>query len=213
VSEPTRILCPPRPRGKLDPLHELSRFDQSGKWLAQRKFNGIRTLLWVGPNGEIKLYDRYLKPHNYSLTSRQSSLILNNLNVEQGQEYWFDGEHLHAKTRSIKDTLVLFDVLWAGRFLFGMTQIDRLNLLASLCGNPTRLEPGGRAIEAGKGLWMAEIFDTNFMTHYQEALDSDWCEGLVLRQRLSKLDTPCRKINEEVRWQKRARKPSKSYSH
>lgn len=213
MSEPTRILCPPRPKGKLDPLRELSQYDQSGKWLGQRKFNGVRTLLWVGPQGEIKLYDRYLKNHNYSLTSRQSSHILNSLNTTAGNEYWFDGEHLHAKTKSIKDTLVLFDVLWAGRFLYGTTQTDRLSLLSSLCGNPQSLESGGRAIEVGTGLWMAEVFYTNFMQHYKETLDSDWCEGLVLRQRNSKLDTPCRKVNEEVRWQKRVRKPSKSYTH
>tara|TARA_Y100000034_G_scaffold42710_2_gene52278 strand:- start:1783 stop:2376 length:594 start_codon:yes stop_codon:yes gene_type:complete len=197
----------------LDPLRELKRFDATGKWIAQRKFNGIRTLLWVGPNAEVKLYDRYLKPHNYSLTSHQTSLILSNLNVEQGKEYWFDGEHLHAKTRSIKDTLVFFDVLWAGRFLYGMTQIDRLSLLNSLCGNPTLLEPGHRAIRVCDGLWLAEVFSTNFMAHYKESLTEDWCEGLVLRQKLAKLDSPCRKVNEEVRWQKRCRKPAKSYTH
>lgn len=213
MAEPTRILCPPRPKGKLDPLRELDRFDQSGKWLAQRKFNGIRSLLWVGPNKEMRLYDRYLKPHGYDLTSQRASSILNSLNLESGKEYWFDGEHLHAKTRSIKDTLVLFDVLWAGKFLFGMSQIDRLNLLSSLCGNPNTLEPGKRAIFVGDGLWMAEVFDTNFMEHYKESLHEDWCEGLVLRQRLAKLGTPCRKVNEEVTWQKRARKPSKAYTH
>lgn len=213
MTEPTRILCPPRPKGKLDPLHELNRFEQTGKWIAQRKFNGIRTLLWVGPNGEIKLYDRYLRPNKYNLTLHQASSILNGLNVEQGKEYWFDGEHLHAKTRSIKDTLVLFDVLWAGRFLFGTTQIERLNLLSYLCGNPTQLESGGRALSVEKGLWLAEIFEQNFLALYKESFETDWCEGLVLRKRLAKLDTPCSKINEEVRWQKRARKPSKSYSH
>lgn len=213
MSEPTRILCPPRPRGKLDPLHELDRFDRSGKWLAQRKFNGVRTLLWVGPDQEVRLYDRYLRPHNYNLTNQQISSILSSLNLEQGQEYWFDGEHLHAKTRSIKDTLVLFDVLWAGKFLFGMNQMDRLALLASLCGHPNQLEKGGRAMLVGPGLWMAEIFSTNFLQHYKEKLDKDWCEGLVLRQCNAKLDTPCRKVNEEVRWQKRARKPAKAYTH
>lgn len=213
MSDPKRILCPPRPRGKLDPLRELNKFDKSGNWLAQRKFNGIRTLIWVGPDGDMRLYDRYLKSHVFDLTSQRASSILDSLNLEEGKEYWLDGEHLHAKTTSVKDTFVLYDVLWAGKFLFGKTQVERLDLLSDLCGNPQFLEPGDRALEVGPGLWMADVFYSNFMDRYKEYLDEDWCEGLVLRKKKSKLDTPCRSVDEEVTWQKRCRKSSKLYTH
>lgn len=213
MSKPSRILCPPRPRGKIDPLTELEKYEKSGLWVAQRKFNGTRALLWVGPKGDVVMYDRYKKPFEWGLTSKLVPSILDTMNLTLGQEYWFDGEFMHAKTKGLKYTLILFDILWAGKFLFGVNQLDRLGLLYDLCGKPNTYESQGRALKVAEGVWLADLIESNFLAYYKESLSVDWCEGLVLRKNNSKLDTPCNRIDEQVKWQKRCRKPAKAYTH
>lgn len=169
--------------------------------------------MYVSTDGEILLYDRRGKLNRYQFSPEQKKEVLESLLIQKGCEYWLDGELLHYKTKNIKDTLVFFDLLWQERFLYGCNQMERLERLWLLCGSPATLDTDGRALYVSPTLRLAEVFQENFASIYQESFDLDWCEGLVLRDRTSSLDTPCHKIDEEVRWQKRCRKPSKSYSH
>jgi len=214
---PTRVLFPPRPKGKMDPLLELDNYDKQGTYIAQRKYNGTRTLVWIPPEQDrIVLYDRYGEVNNYQFAPNIQKEILSSLRLEK-IEYWFDGELLHYKTKNIKDTLVLFDILWAGKFLFGMNQMKRIELLNwTIAANNLRVGESYPKNELGDqvcpGVILSEIFVGDFMKRYEESFDLDWCEGLVLRQKDSILDCACAKIDDTVKWQKRCRKPHKNYA-
>lgn len=219
-----RILFPPRPKGKINPLLDLPAFEKTGKYVAQRKYNGTRTLMYFDQNHHIELYDRYGQKNPYQLSPPQEKLFLKSLNLEEGKTYWLDGELLHFKTKltdprpecRIKDTIVLYDILWKDKLLFGMNQMVRLELLNNICNQPKKLEEYGRGLEICPNFWLAEVFKDNFVALFQQAVDlgeNGWCEGLVLREINSRLDIACSKVNDEVTWQKRCRKPHKNYTH
>jgi len=210
-----RILFPPRPKGKMNPKAELVSAERTGRFVAQRKFNGTRTLMYVDSEGGITLFDRYGRENKYQFSHEQKAEAREALILQAGWEYWLDGELMHFKTKGIKNTLVFYDLLWEKEFLFGCNQIERLQRLAAICNHPISLDTDEKALYVSQSLRLAEVFDNDFMALFEQSFNPtwDWCEGLVLRDRNSVLDTPCYKVNEEVRWQKRCRKPNKNYNH
>jgi len=148
------------------------------------------------------------------------------LDIDPKQEYIFDGELLHTKAvlqatgqQAAKNTIVLFDLLWAGNYLLNWSFEERYNLLAKLCYNPTELEPKKRGlvvVTSGESqLWLAEVFKDDFEYHYYEMYEFDTAgndkypeiEGLVLKMkgsasRLIKLGQK----KYDVDWMMRCRK-------
>lgn len=207
---------PPRPGITLyHPL--LSRYSAS-EWLAQRKFKGQRNLIYVSADHKIEFWSRHKENRfqhgNYDLSDEMRSSILA-LNLPS-QELVLDSELLHAKTKWVKDTVVLFDVLYLGEYLSNATQVDRLALLQSICNSPTVLEPGKRALFVNKHVWMAETIESDFTTQYRSMLSCPEIEGLVLRKRNSRLrdgNLSLGRIKYEAPWMVRVRKPEKNYHH
>ena len=132
--------------------------------------------------------------------------------LEPNKEYWLDGELLiKTKATDTKDKIVLFDVLQAGKYLFGKNQMDRLALLNQICGNPKDFDPQrGMGFLVTADILLAPVFETDFVNRFQEKIEFDECEGLVLRKRNSTLDNFGAK-EYEVGWIVRCRKPHKNY--
>ncbi len=208
------FLFPPRPLSKILP----ARLPQYAKapWLAQPKYNGTRNLIHVYPDGTVKAWMRQGEPHKQWEMSDEIKEQILSLELEKGQEYWFDSELLHNKTttKHYKNRIVLFDVLWAGRYLFKRPSLQgRYDLLCRICGNPTKRETqNGIAISVSKNLWLAPMIQpADFQQAYNEFLHLDEIEGLVLKKANSSLDNFGRKYYE-VGWQLRCRKPHKNYT-
>jgi len=133
-------------------------------------------------------------------------------------EYWLDSELLNHKTTDhhYKNRIVLFDILWAGKYLFkGPTTFERQEMLYSLCGNPQECEGKyGLALVVSDNIWLAENFEAaDFIMEYKRHLDKDQIEGIVLKQKDARITNLGQSESEsEVAWQLRCRKPHKNYA-
>jgi hypothetical protein len=203
------LLYPPHPLSKI-PHHRLPFYEASGEWIAQRKFNGTHVLIHVPVSGKIGILTRHgTSPKMFSLTRSHEEQI-RSLGLEEGKEYWFDGELLDHKTRSLdyKGKIVLFDILQAGRYLFrNPDQMERLRILSQICRNPVSREPGGVALMVSDDIWLAENWMSGFAERFKEFLDRDEIEGLVLRKSSSVIENYGQR-KYDVSWILRCRKPS-----
>lgn len=205
-----RYIYPPYPdqRSKIHP-DQLARLDRTGHWLCQRKFGGSRAVIKVRQaDGVCEVWDRHGGSFaTLSLTTGLRDCLLS-LRLP-AEEYWLDGEWLQHKAKvaatgrqAVTETIVLFDVLYAGEYLSRPPQQERLDILAGICDLPTRHEPGGRALSvAAVGsaqVWMAETFSDDFEYRFYEYVDDDdqgndrhpEIEGVVLRHRGFRLVNP-----------------------
>ena len=184
----TKIIYPPRPKGKMHPK-DLPFYESCGDWLAQRKFRGSRCVLHISPTKEIFIASRHGKLFaNFFLDQDFKKEILDGLNLKSGMEYWLDGELMNKDVNSTNE-IILFDCLQEGRYFFNFPhQIDRLDLLHQLCGNPSMKCQSGIALQVTPRLWLAENFENNFVDRFNEAIDCRQLEGLVLRRRFVGLD-------------------------
>lgn len=201
-----RILYPPRPQGKVT-QQQLPRLEQRGKHIVQRKFRGSRNLIHRSTNGDITLYSRHGRKHLKYKMPRILKEQLASLAFESGKEYWLDSELMHPH---IEDTVILYDVLQAGEYLYGVNQLERLDLLSKICRNPSKLATIDIALEVSQNVWLAEWWDRDFLQHFQEKIHLDHIEGLVLRKKDSCLDNFGLK-EYEIDWQIRCRKPGPNY--
>lgn len=206
------FMYPPRPVGKITP-NLLAEYERTGRWVVQRKYNGTHILLNV-LGTKVQIFDRMENiPKQFTLTESIKDQILS-LNLDRGKEYWLDGEVLDAKTKNplYKNRIVLYDLLQAGHYLFGApTLLGRLSLLREICRNPKTLESGfGIALSVTENVWMAETFESNFLDRYNDFIDKDEIEGLVLKKSASVLDNIGSK-EYEVGWLIRCRKSHKNY--
>ena len=93
------------------------------------------------------------------------------------------------KNENATNEIVFYDVLQAGRYLFGNpNQVNRIEMLNEICRNPTQKCDSGIALQISKRFWMAETFFSNFKERFLESLPSNQIEGLVLRKKTSGLD-------------------------
>jgi hypothetical protein len=176
-------IYPPRPKGKLPP-QELSYYESTGRWVAQYKYNGSRNLIHVDEEGRVGFFSRHGSTHvKFVPTSRHVEQVLALPGLVRGQAYWLDSELLNKTVTEVtKDKIVLFDVLQVGRYFYQHpAQMERLEILAGICGYPSVPEPNrGIALKVTDDLWMAETFDKDFLTLFRRDLGPE-VEGLLLR--------------------------------
>lgn len=203
---PVRIIFPPRPKGKILPS-DLPFHEQSGKWLAQRKFRGSRAVIHISSDKNVTLGNRHGATFaRFSLSKDHCGQFLDGLHLQSGVEYWFDGE-LMNKDQDSTNEIILFDILQAGRYFFNSpTQEERLTILSEICGNPTKICSSGIALEVTPKIWLAQVFSENFVERFTEALPNKQLEGLVLRKKKSPLDNFGQKLYETANLV-RCRKP------
>jgi len=173
-------IYPPRPRGKISPS-DLPYYERTGEWIAQRKFNDSRTLLRVDLGRELSVWNRHGGKHvRFSLSKSLAEEIKANLNLDANKTYWIDGGVMN-KTKDGPNCLVFFDILEAGRYFFrAPDQMKRLEILYSICGNPTGTgDPAsdamaGLALKISPNLWLAETFTDKFIDRFNEACDPEF---------------------------------------
>lgn len=185
----TKIIFPPRPKSKML-WNDLGHYESCGKWIAQRKFRGSRAVVYIDASRNVTLGNRHGRQFSrYELEPELRDQLLDTLKLEQGKAYWLDGE-LMNKGEKPSNEYILFDVLQAGRYLFGSPdQMRRLEILREICGDPKNLCQSGIALEVAPKLWMAETFQSGFLQKFQEASEVDELEGLVLRKKSAVLDS------------------------
>jgi ATP-dependent DNA ligase len=180
-----KIIYPPRPKGKIPP-QDLPYYEDTGKWLAQRKFRGSRAVINVSSSGKVTLGNRHGTTFSrFSLDKKYAEEFLS-LNLKSGIEYWLDGELMNKDVNSTNE-IILFDVLQVGRYFFSSpNQQERLEILKEICFNPQDFYKN--ALRVTDRILMAETFSNNFVKRFQESLPIPQIEGLVLRKKNSTLD-------------------------
>src|SRR6266404_3361584 len=141
----SNFILPPHPKSSMKIQREdLPFYEGQRIWVAQRKFNGVHVVIWT--NGkDVEIWERTGKSLTlYKLTESMKKCLAS---LAKNKEIVVVGELLHSKAvnkttqqQEAKDTIVLFDILKHNKLLTNLSQIDRLVLLAYLCGNPKTLE-------------------------------------------------------------------------
>jgi hypothetical protein len=206
-------MFPPRPKSRIRPV-ELLRYEKQGGWVVQRKFNGTRTLIHVTPKGVVEAWRPGKEPHLQWVISPEVIAQVLTLNLDRGKEYWLDGELMNNKTsdHAYKNRIVFFDIIQAGRYFFMSPNfLERQKLLFEICRRPIELEPArGIALKVTDNLWLAETFFDHFADRWQDFIDFDEIEGLVLKRMKSTIGNLGNELYE-VDWQIRCRKEHKNY--
>lgn len=203
-----KILYPPHPNIKIH-SNKLSFYENTKKWICQRKFNGTNILIYISPSRDVNILTRHgTSPKLFSLTQSHKDQILS-LNLEKGKDYWLNGELLDHKTKNpyYKSKIVFFDVLHAGRYLINNpNQNQRIKILENICNNPYKIEENGIALKVTQDIWMAQSWEDNFESHFNEFIDRDEIEGVVLRKKDSVISHFGQK-EHDVSWIIKCRKP------
>jgi hypothetical protein len=199
-------MYPPHPYIKISPKC-LEEYEKTKKWIAQRKFNGTNILINIDIDRNIKLLTRHgTPPKLFSLSKSHIDQILS-LNLEDKKEYWFNGELLDHKTKNYKGKIILFDIIYEGGYLVRVKQVDRLQILSDICGNPIELEESNKiALKVTSDIWLAENWNDNFNFHFEEFINLDEIEGLMLREKES-LNNNFGAKKYDVSWMVKCRKP------
>lgn len=203
-----QFLYPPRPENAI-PSAMLTYYE-GRKWLAQFKKNGTNTEIAISPDKQFFMKTRHNTDHKqWSLTPHIQKELIRLLPEKE----WFVicCELLHNKTKEIKDTIYIFDVLvWKGEFLYDSTFAERKKLLDDRL--ITNVEAVSHYVcdNAGK-IWYAKAFDKDFKALFAAIKDPNVDEGLVLKDPNGKLEA-CAKPTDNAHWQVKCRHTKKGYA-
>lgn len=182
------IIFPPRPKGKMMPsdLH----YYEDGNWVAQRKFRGSRIVVHISADKKVTIGTRHGTSFSkFDLSAKDKKELVDCLNLEKDKDYWLDGELMNKDVNPTNE-IIFFDVLHAGNYLFHKpSQAERLELLNSICNKPQKKCRNNIALEITSKYWLAETFFSKFKDRFDESLNQNQLEGLVLRKKNVGLDS------------------------
>ena len=96
-----KILYPPHPKGKIG-RKRLPRYERTGNYLAQLKFNGTHVVICVTADGDVYVLTRHGEPSKrFQLTEKHIKEFLS-LDLEKGQGIlvcWGAFPHTHYVRR------------------------------------------------------------------------------------------------------------------
>lgn len=209
-------LYPPRPEHKTT-SDTLDTYD-NGEYIAMPKYNGSACMVFT--NGiDLHVYNR----HKQKLTNCSQHIDFKGLGPTKkwfcyAGEYLNKGKYGETDVKE-KDKFVIWDILvWDGVYLIGETLTKRLELLETI-------HPCHRSVVTAEGLeqykhlcctrlngiYKAPAYTGNFYALYNEIVQTDLYEGLVLKKLNSKLSPGYNSANN-TEWQIKARKQTRNYN-
>jgi ATP-dependent DNA ligase len=210
-----RYIYPPRP---IQTTHfsELDKYD-NGQYIAQPKYNGTCCVLFL-----TKTSIRVMNRHNGIITSNYSEIDFQGLHTGNGYMVLV-GEFLNKNKKGEDGNpfnlkFVIFDILvYDGEYLIGTKLIQRLEMLEQLFPTTSTLvyKDGIKTfahlnVTKYQGVFKAPTYIGNFMDLYEEIVDTDLYEGLVLKRKEARLSAGFSEKNNNE-WQIKCRKPTKNY--
>lgn len=212
-----KYLYPPRPEYKTKP-DELDKYDNSCEYIAQPKYNGSCAMVFT--NGkELHIYNRHKEP-----LSKWSNKIEFLKLAKTDNWYVYAGEYLNkskAGEHGIKenDKFIIFDVIvWDGIYLIGKTLQERFEILEQIypCKRAVISSEGIEIYDhlcctEFKGIYKAPTYLNRFKSLYDELIQTELYEGIVLKKADSKLEFGFQEKNN-TGWQIKCRKETKLYN-
>lgn len=209
-----KYIYPPRPESAIAP-YMLK--DIGEGWVAQPKYNGSCGVLFINGHKEYRIFNR----HTEELTLQRP---IQYTDLNDSEKYMvLCGEYLNKNKigedgNTFNHKFIIWDILvWKGEYLIGSAFEDRLIILYKLFGSSR-----GAVTEKGisifnhlhttqvENVYMAPSYQNNFMRLYDELIQTDLYEGLVLKKKAAKLELGFREKNNSG-WQVKARKETKNY--
>lgn len=183
------FLWPPRPERAVPP--NLIQFYEDKGYVAQVKFNGTCQVVSINDKREVTFNTRHAEPNKAWVPLPEISEWFS-----QFPGSVFVGELLHNKHPSVKNTIVLFDLLrFNGISLVGNTLEQRLAILRDL--SPSKLV---HIIETHRGN----------LTKLYASLTEPTQEGIVMKDPQARL-RDCQRDGLNTAWQVKVRRPTKNY--
>jgi ATP-dependent DNA ligase len=193
-----------------------SSLDRFKGFIAQYKYDDIRTLVHFHRGGEVTLLTRKLEPvKEYRLTPRMTAAF-RSLELDPARIHVLDGGVMRHLRVHGENPIVLWDILvHNGQYLLDTTYAERYQLLRELAGEPATFESKtGRKIGliVSDELWLAPTFTEDFGGLFDGIADLDPIEGLLLKNAHARLESGFKEVNNS-RWQIKIRKPKKHYMY
>jgi ATP-dependent DNA ligase len=212
-----RYLWPPRAEHCIlpDQLTDVT----EGDWLAQPKYNGSCSVLFLNGHTDYRLFNR----HNEELTL-QHPLAYNQLNDHDSKYMVLCGEYLNKNKKGednqpFNHKFVIWDILvHRGTYLLGRPVEWRMNLLYELFGTSRGVitDQSFTLFEhlmatKVKDVFLAPTYTKHFKALYDDLIKTDLYEGIVLKRANAPLELGIRENNNSA-WQVKARKQTKNYN-
>jgi len=219
-----KYLYPPRPDQAVSPS-VLCAYD-NGEFLAEAKFDGHCLIIFLSEK-ETKIMNRHGQPYNNPFDVPHEELRklwrtdkkLDGEGENSGERWmvlcaeYMNGSKCDLNGELFDNKLVVFDVLvYNGMQLLGYSTEDRLALLDSIFYT----EPYDKfvsVIDNSEHLYLVSRFNNNFEKLYNELLEGNMYEGLVLKKRSSPLYVSNKEKNSNNLNQIKFRKPTKKYQY
>lgn len=192
------FLFPPRPE-TLTLSSMLDIYEKKKKYVAQIKKNGTGSIIAISPDKEFFIKTRHGSDHK---AWSPPEGLLDPFRRLPARWYYFCFELLHNKTKDIKNTMYIHDILVSNNnYLIDTKYIDRYNLLHKLfkvrgaCSQYTMISDN---------IWIANNYNLGFENLFK-SLSSSEDEGLVLKDPQAELRL-CSKENSNSFWQVKCRR-------
>jgi len=203
-------IFPPRPKNAIQ-SSDLDFWDNN-TLLAQCKLNGSNCTIYT--NGEKNIV---MNRHNGRLTNFQiTDEEIKSMYRGNGEWMVINGEYLN-KSKSDENRkvfnhkFVIFDILVLdGDSLVGKTFEERVILLDQLYGTKACEKPYLYGIS--ENIYRVKSYTSNFLDLYNDLVEIDMIEGLVLKRKSARLEAGTSELNN-VKSQIKCRKPTKNYRY
>ena len=169
-------ITPPRAEQAI-PKSFLSIWEGEG-WIAQVKKNGTNTVIFVDPDKNMTFMSRHGTELKAWSPTTSSTKIFKDLPDDKW--YVFNAELMNNKTKNVKDTLYIFDILvYHDQYLLGTTYSQRYKLMMNmfLTGKEQCVESH---FVLNNNAWLARNIASDFSSVFKK-LKNDEDEGLVLK--------------------------------
>lgn len=204
-----KYIFPPRPRNAI--MSSDLDFWDNNTLLAQPKLNGSNSVIFT--NGEKVIV---MNRHNGRLTNVQVPME-EILSIYKGKGWMvLNAEYMNKsksdeKRQVFNHKFVIFDILVLnGDSLVGKTFEERVILLDQLYGTNNSDKPYLYGIS--ENIYRVKSYTSNFLDLYNDLVEIDMIEGLVLKRKSARLEAGTSELNN-VRSQIKCRKPTRNYRY
>jgi hypothetical protein len=204
-----RYIYPPRPKNAI--MSSDLDFWDNNTLLAQPKLNGSNSVIFT--NGEKVIV---MNRHNGRLTNVQVPME-EILSIYKGKGWMVLNAEYMNKSKSDENRkvfnhkFVVFDILVLnGDSLVGKTFEERVILLDQLYGTNNSDKPYLYGIS--ENIYRVKSYTSNFLELYNDLVEIDMIEGLVLKRKSARLEAGTSELNN-VRSQIKCRKATKNYRY
>jgi hypothetical protein len=202
-------IFPPRPKNAIQ-SSDLDFWDNN-TLLAQPKLNGSNSVIFT--NGEKVIV---MNRHNGRLTNVQVP-IEEILSIYKGTGWMVLNAEYMNKSKSDENRkvfnhkFVIFDILvFDGDSLVGKTFEERVILLDQLYGTNNSDKPYLYGIS--ENIYRVKSYTSNFLDLYNDLVEIDMIEGLVMKRRSARLEAGTSQLNN-CKSQLKCRKPTRNYRY